>query len=239
MLLNKKYNEKCDLWSCGVILYLMIAGYPPFYSQNKNEVDELIIEGKVTFSGIIAYIIIESIWETIDKDCINLIKMMLTHDIDKRISASNALQSAWIKKHAEHERIVTDKEILLSLNNLKNFRIQSLFQAAVLSYITSQQMSKEEEIRIRGIFDSFDKDKNGQVTKEELIDILRYMHGDCKRIYKEAEEIFNNIDLDNNGTIEYNGNPNFIIEFLVANLQMTSILNEENLRQAFAFYDTV
>ena len=65
------------------------------------------------------------------------------------------------------------------------------------------------------------------------------MHGDCKRIYKEAEEIFNNIDLDNNGTIEYNGNPNFIIEFLVANLQMTSILNEENLRQAFAFYDTV
>lgn len=184
--------------------------------------------------------LLDPIWKKVDPDCISFIKHLLTYDRDKRVSASEALQAPWILKHAAREKKVTDKEILLSLNNLKNFRVQTLLQAAVLSYITSQQLSQEEETRIRGIFDSFDKDKNGQLTKKELIEVLRYMHGDCKRIYREAEEIFRNIDLDNNGTIEYNGtNFNLHLEFLVANLQVTSMLNEENLRMAFAFYDAV
>ena len=122
------------------------------------------------------------------------------------------------------------KEILISLNNLKNFHIQSLFQAAVLSYITSQQLSKDEERRIRSIFDTFNKSKNGQVTKEELIEIMKYIHGDSKRIYKEVDDIFRNIDLNKSGTIEYNGIYYYTLEFLVANLQMTSILYEENIK---------
>lgn len=187
-----------------MILYLMIAGYPPFYSQVNQEVANLIVAGNVSFEGML-FAHVDPIWKKVDPDCISLIKRLLTYDRNKRISASEALQHAWIAKYVAREKRVTDEEILLSLNNLKNFRVQTLFQAAVLSYITSQQLSQEEEARIRGIFDSFDKDKNGQLTKEELIDVLRYMHGDCKRIYKDAEEIFRNIDLDNNGTIEYNG----------------------------------
>lgn len=50
--MNEKYNEKCDLWSCGVILYLMIAGYPPFYSQSNQEVANLIIKAEASFKGI-------------------------------------------------------------------------------------------------------------------------------------------------------------------------------------------
>eukprot|EP00826_Nyctotherus_ovalis_P034679 TRINITY_DN2909_c0_g4_i1.p1 TRINITY_DN2909_c0_g4~~TRINITY_DN2909_c0_g4_i1.p1 ORF type:complete len:199 (-),score=54.38 TRINITY_DN2909_c0_g4_i1:221-817(-) len=164
---------------------------------------------------------------------------MLTYDMDKRISASDALQEPWIVNNVSGKMAISDKQLLLSLNRLRNFHIHTLFQAAVLSYITSQQMLKKEETRIRQIFDSFDKDKSGQVTKQELIDILLYIYGDCKRVYKEADEIFNNIDLDNNGTIEYNGTLSLTAEFLVANLKVSSVLNEENLRKAFEFYDTV
>lgn len=159
--------------------------------------------------------------------------------MDKRISASEALQEPWIVNNVSGQMAVSDKQLLISLNRLRNFHVHTLFQAAVLSYITSQQMLKEEEARIRQIFDSFDKDKSGQVTKQELIDILLYIYGDCKRVYKEADEIFNNIDLDNNGTIEYNGTPPSTVEFLVANLKVSSMLNEENLKKAFEFYDTV
>eukprot|EP00826_Nyctotherus_ovalis_P047217 TRINITY_DN5405_c0_g1_i2.p4 TRINITY_DN5405_c0_g1~~TRINITY_DN5405_c0_g1_i2.p4 ORF type:complete len:161 (+),score=40.83 TRINITY_DN5405_c0_g1_i2:219-701(+) len=51
ILLRKAYNEKCDVWSCGVILYLMLCGRPPFYSTNAREVLEQILEGKVKFEG--------------------------------------------------------------------------------------------------------------------------------------------------------------------------------------------
>lgn len=52
ILLGKKYNEKCDIWSCAVVMYLMIAGYPPFYGKTKEEIIGLITSGNVEFSGI-------------------------------------------------------------------------------------------------------------------------------------------------------------------------------------------
>ena len=80
-----------------------------------------------------------------------------------------------------------------------------MLQTAVLSYMASQQLSRTEESKIRELFNSFDKDKDGQLTKKELIDVLKYMYGDSKKIYKEADQMFANIDLNNNGSIEYNG----------------------------------
>ncbi len=147
---------------------------------------------------------IEDIWKTVPADCIALIKKMLTYDMDKRISASEALAEPWIAKYS-NDRSVTEKDFLLSLQNLKSFRTQTIFQGAVLSYIASQQLSQKDEAKIRELFNGYDKDKDGHLTKKELVDVIRYMHGESKRIYKEAEQIFKNIDLDHNGTIEYNG----------------------------------
>ena len=133
---------------------------------------------------------------TIDQDCINLMKKMLTYDMDKRISASEALNEPWLLKFANNDEMVSPNELLIALNNLRSFRTQTMFQGAVLSYMTSQQLSKIEEAKIRKIFNTFDKDKNGQVTKSELIEMLRYVDGDSKRIYKDAEKIYKNLDLD-------------------------------------------
>lgn len=55
VLLSKRYNEKCDLWSCGVILYLMVSGDPPFFSTNIQEVVDLIAAGQVKFEGKLYY----------------------------------------------------------------------------------------------------------------------------------------------------------------------------------------
>ena len=48
-VLNKKYDEKCDIWSCGVILYILLCGYPPFYGNNDKEIKEKILSGKLEF----------------------------------------------------------------------------------------------------------------------------------------------------------------------------------------------
>lgn len=51
VLSEKEYNEKCDIWSTGIMMYLLLAGIPPFYSNDKDTTIKLIIEGKVEFNS--------------------------------------------------------------------------------------------------------------------------------------------------------------------------------------------
>ena len=48
-VLKKKYDEKCDIWSCGVILYILLCGYPPFYGKNDKEIKDKILSGDLKF----------------------------------------------------------------------------------------------------------------------------------------------------------------------------------------------
>lgn len=50
VLLGKEYNEKCDIWSAGILMFLMLAGQPAFYSKDRDETIKLITDGKLQFS---------------------------------------------------------------------------------------------------------------------------------------------------------------------------------------------
>ncbi len=82
-VLEGKYNEKCDVWSIGVILYIMLCGYPPFNGSNDMEIAEAVKEGKLEF--------MKEDWDDISKEAIDLIKKLLTNNYNKRISAIQAL----------------------------------------------------------------------------------------------------------------------------------------------------
>jgi serine/threonine protein kinase len=64
VLLKKEYNEKCDVWSVGVLMYLILAGQPAFYSKDRDETIKLITEGKLQFKGISHYL-------TFDRGCVD------------------------------------------------------------------------------------------------------------------------------------------------------------------------
>jgi calcium-dependent protein kinase len=51
-VLNKSYNEKCDVWSCGVILYILLCGYPPFNGNNDKEIIQAVKKGVYTLDGM-------------------------------------------------------------------------------------------------------------------------------------------------------------------------------------------
>ena len=78
-VLLKKYNEKCDIWSLGVILYILLCGKPPFSGKTDDEILKKVMENEVAFT--------HEEWKTVSDDAKNLIKRMLTKDIAKRISA--------------------------------------------------------------------------------------------------------------------------------------------------------
>jgi len=204
-VLGKDYNNKCDLWSCGVILYLMVAGYPPFYAESKNEIISLIKNGSVYYSGILSKTTqLEPIWEKVSPECRSLISQLLTYDAEDRTTASAALKSPWIKKFAEATS-VSDIDLRISLINLKNFRTQMTLQKAVLTYMASRQLSQKAENKIRKLFDFYDVDKDGQISKNELFAGYKLLYGNTKKAKKEVEHILTHVSLNKNGNIGYNG----------------------------------
>ena len=87
---GKTYNEKCDLWSIGVIMYILLTGSPPFDGKNDNDILKVVKAGKYSTT------INEFKW--LSADAKDLIKRMLTMDPKSRISAEEALEHNWIKK---------------------------------------------------------------------------------------------------------------------------------------------
>jgi calcium-dependent protein kinase len=76
--LQKNYNEKCDIWSCGVILYIILAGYPPFNGRNEQEIFSKIQKGKIEFyRNINSNYDKAKEWKDISSEVKNLILQML------------------------------------------------------------------------------------------------------------------------------------------------------------------
>ena len=93
-MLRKKYNEKCDVWSCGVILYILLCGYPPFSGKNTEDIMKAIKKGVFTFPGLYKSIVNlykDSDWKFISSDAKDLISKMLNYNYKSRISSKEAL----------------------------------------------------------------------------------------------------------------------------------------------------
>jgi len=85
------------LWSCGVILYILLCGYPPFNGGSDKQIIQAVLAGK--------YAIDEPEWADVSEEAKDLVKQLLTYDPEKRINALNAVQHPWIKKMATAERV--------------------------------------------------------------------------------------------------------------------------------------
>jgi calcium-dependent protein kinase len=121
-VLKGEYNEKCDLWSMGVILYILLSGKPPFDGNDDKEIVNNVRMGTYSMSG--------PEWKNISADAKDLIKKMLTYDMGQRINAEGALNHPWIKKKVLEPS--DPKSTLNALTNLRMFRVSFFFKALVL-----------------------------------------------------------------------------------------------------------
>lgn len=104
----------CDLWSCGVILYILLCGYPPFNGACDKHIIQAVLKGEFTLD--------EPEWHSVSDQAKDLVSKLLTYDPDKRISALNALNHPWIQQTASIDRV--SKQITENtLKNLQNFRV--------------------------------------------------------------------------------------------------------------------
>ncbi|XP_041367707.1 calcium/calmodulin-dependent protein kinase type IV-like isoform X2 [Gigantopelta aegis] len=109
VLLGKKYDKSVDLWSIGVIAYILLCGYEPFSAEDDREMYKNVIKGKYTFDEIY--------WDDISKNAKDLVKRLLTLDPKKRITAKSALQHPWVKgKAASSDHLESTYEKIKEFN---------------------------------------------------------------------------------------------------------------------------
>jgi len=219
-VLLESYNEKCDVWSIGVILYLLLLGQAPFDGDDDDIICQKIIQEEIDYEN--------SRIKSLSPEAVDFMKKLLEKDPEKRISSSQALEHEWLKKFAPHTKVnrAFSRKIY---NNLSNFREESQLSTAVVTFITNYLMSDDELKLLKKMFFELDVKGVGVITREELFTGMEECF-DRKITHKEVDEIFGNIDYDNNGTISFD-------EFVKAAIDKKKLLTEEKLKAAFSLFD--
>ena len=143
-------------------------------------------------------------WDKISAGAKEFLTKLLQYLPENRPSASEALQDPWMLKFIGSKG-VSEEEMQKCMNNLRSFRTQMTFQKAVLAYIASQELTKDEEKQIKCAFEALDTDKNGSITKDELVRGYILAFGKEAEAPAEAERILRRLDVNQNGSIDYNG----------------------------------
>jgi len=173
-VLKRSYNEKCDVWSCGVLLFILLCGKPPFFGDTDKEILESVEVGKPYKK--------DSEWVNVSKDAVNLIDKMLTMEPSKRISIADALKHPWFEKFKRESRI--DTESLRSYyNNIITFKTDQtfFFQQAILSYMVHHLTFKDDMEELRSLFYFIDLNNDGKLSYDEFIDSFKKGYARRKR----------------------------------------------------------
>jgi calcium-dependent protein kinase len=216
-VLGRHYDKSCDLWSIGVITYILLCGYPPFYGDTDPEIFASVRAGRYDFDS--------PEWTQVSNEAKDLISRLLLLDPSKRLTADEALRHPWLSGFAPSTEITLNSNIFTSL---KRFTGNNKLKKAALAVI-ADQMTENEIVELKNQFMAIDADGNGVITVAELADALRGMgHG---MIEEEVTELVKGIDIDGDGLVDYP-------EFLAATMKRNLSNKEEYLINAFNYFDT-
>ena len=223
-VIKKNYNEKCDVWSCGVIMYILLSGRPPFGGDDDREIMDNVKKGK--------YYLESSPFNKISKSAIDLIKKLLVMEVNKRINAQDALNHPWFKEQKAKELYnqIKDENIIKKLlSNLKKYKRNSVIQETALAYLVHNFPQMKDVVNACKLFNQIDINGDGKITKAEL---LKGLSSKIKSstLENDVNEIYKNLDMDNNGFIEYE-------EFVRAAVSKEKFMNDNVLRFAFRYFD--
>ncbi|CAN1226851.1 Calcium-dependent protein kinase 34 [Linum grandiflorum] len=215
-VLKRKYGPEADIWSIGVMLYILLSGVPPFWAESEHGIFNAILRGQVDFQT--------DPWPAISPQAKDLVRKMLNSDPKQRVSASQVLNHPWIKEDGEAPDIPLDNAVL---GRLKQFKAMNMFKKVALRVIAG--CLSEEEIRgLKEMFKGMDTDNSGTITLEELKQGLAKQG--TKLSEAEVKQLMEAADADGNGTIDYD-------EFITATMHLNRMDREEHLYTAFQHFD--
>ncbi|XP_031491245.1 calcium-dependent protein kinase 17-like [Nymphaea colorata] len=215
-VLKRHYGPEADIWSVGVMLYILLCGVPPFWAETERGIFDAILQGHIDFHS--------DPWPNISKGAKDVVRKMLNPDVKQRITAFQVLNHPWVKEDGEAPDTPLDNTVI---NRLKQFKAMNNFKKIALRVIAGC-LSEEEIMGLKQMFKSMDTDNSGTITLEEL---RRGLTSQGSRLTElEVEQLMEAADVDGNGTIDYD-------EFITATVHMNRMDRENHLYTAFQYFD--
>jgi len=214
-VLERSYGMQCDLWSLGVIAFILLAGYMPFSGSEAVQTKNIML-GKYTLK--------KERWSTISKEATDFVQQLLQVDPEKRLSAECALDHPWILQRHAKNAVQIDHTIV---QGLREFGQASKFRRACLEMM-AWSLSNEERSKVREYFVAMDKNKQGTITLQELKQVMtdKFNVSDS-----ETQQIFEALDSNQDETIHYS-------DFLAAMMNTRIAMHGDILKSAFRRFDT-
>ena len=200
-LLRRTYLPATDMWAIGVILYILLCGYPPFYAQSMQAKQEAIVRGKFDFD--------EKHWGSISPEAKALIARLLSSDPAMRPSAAEVAAHPWVRVGGNASPVSLHRSVTQRLklfNARRKFRVAGYavlvgnlarmrLQLVGLLGSDRHHMSPEE---LEAMQRQFNKHSTGAlVTRQQFEDVLR----ELKIVLPAVDRVFQLFDTDSSGTV--------------------------------------
>ncbi|TVU42474.1 hypothetical protein EJB05_08881, partial [Eragrostis curvula] len=216
-VLCKNYGPEADVWTAGVILYVLLsAGVPPFWAETQQGIFDAVLKGVIDFDS--------DPWPVISDSPKDLIRRMLNPRPAERLTAHEVLCHPWIRDHGVAPDRPLDPAVL---SRIKQFSAMNKLKKMALRVIV-ESLSEEEIAGLKEMFQTMDTDNSGAITYDELKAGLKKYGSTLKDT--EIRDLMDAADINNSGTIDY-------IEFIAATLHLNKLEREEHLVAAFSYFD--
>lgn len=224
-IIKKNYNSKCDIWSVGVIMYILLTGEPLFSGRSDSEILKKLKKPKSHLNTVFNYPLLLS---NSSNEAISILKKMLVEDPKLRYSAASLLNDAWIKNNAPTAKLDINIGIQV-INNLRSFNVNQKLTEVSISFIVNQLISQEEIKELKNTFLALDKNNDGKLSYKEIIEGYSEVYGE---VSAEANviNIFKCLNKNIDSFISYQ-------EFITASIDRTKIITDKKLEAAFNLFD--
>jgi calcium-dependent protein kinase len=225
-VLKRSYTSQCDLWSLGVVAYILIGGKMPFYGPDWK-MQQQILRGSYLMEG--------ERWAHISNECKDFIRSLLQVDPSRRLSAQGALEHPWITKHSVAcksrtgiaQDNVMSEEMSQVLKSLRQYGSTSEFRRCCLQAL-AWSCSNEDQAKVREQFLTLNRSLTGSATFEELHTAMIKQYPNMGRA--EFKKICYVLDHNYDQTIHYS-------DFLAAMMGSQISLTKDTMKIAFQKFD--
>ncbi|XP_009597085.1 calcium-dependent protein kinase 32-like [Nicotiana tomentosiformis] len=215
-VLKRDYGPEVDVWSAGVILYILLCGVPPFWAETEQGVAQAIIRSVVNFK--------RDPWPKVSDNAKDLVKKMLNPDPSKRLTAQEVLDHPWIQNAKKAPNVSLGETVKA---RLKQFSMMNKLKKRALRVI-AEHLTVDEVAGIKEGFQLMDIGNKGKIDVNELrVGLQKLGH----QIPESDVHILMDVgDVDKDGYLDYG-------EFVAISVHLRKMANDEHLKKAFEFFD--